>query len=82
VHHHNGNPQAAHQGSGSRNEGLYRQSGEPPCRYLEGQQRHQDRRPQALIITEHGDVLGKDQVLRDKDLPGNPPDQKLQFLLG
>jgi hypothetical protein len=40
---------------------------------IEGQQRGQDRCPQAWVITERRDVLGEYQGFRDKSLPSNPP---------
>jgi hypothetical protein len=40
---------------------------------IEGQQRGQDRRPQAWVITERCDVMGEYQEFRDKSLPSNPP---------
>jgi hypothetical protein len=81
LHHHVGNPQPVHQGSGSRGDGPGHQFGELPCCYHLGSAASSGSRPHALVVIEHGDVLREDHVLRDEDLPSNPPYQKFQFLL-
>jgi hypothetical protein len=75
-------PQPVHERSGSRGGVPAAGLANRHATIVEGQQRGQDRRPQAWVITERRDVLGEYQGFRDKSLPSNPSHQEFQLVPG